>query len=199
MSQVHPAPTPCAPTRTHARLLAAVLALGGAGTVALPAGAADRSAGENIIYAWAQVLRADPVYERVLVTEQVEQCSDSVEYERIDGGGRRTAGAVIGAVVGGVLGNQVGDGSGRRAATAAGAVAGGVAGSRIAGDGGTGEVVLGPGCQLVEVDREVNQLAGYDVEYRYRGDVFMSRVAEDPGERMRIRIAVSPAIESGPR
>mgnify|MGYP000064514249 CR=1 FL=1 len=199
MSPTPQAPSPRAPGRAPARALAAVLVLGGAGGVALPVGAAERTTGENVIYAWAQVLRADPVYERVLVTEQVEQCSDAVEYERIDGGGRRTAGAVIGAVVGGVLGNQVGDGSGRRAATAAGAVAGGVAGSRIAGEGGTGEVVLGPGCQLVEVDREVNRLAGYDVEYRYRGDVFMSRVAEDPGERMRIRIAVSPAIETGPR
>jgi uncharacterized protein YcfJ len=34
---------------------------------------------------------------------------------------------------------------------------------------------------------------GYDVEYRYRGDVYMSRLPYDPGERLRVRMTISPA------
>ena len=40
---------------------------------------------------------------------------------------------------------------------------------------------------------DVRQLIGYDVEYRYRGEVYMSRLDYDPGERLRVRISVTPA------
>jgi hypothetical protein len=31
------------------------------------------------------------------------------------------------------------------------------------------------------------------VQYRYRGDIYVSRLDYDPGERMRVRVSVSPA------
>jgi uncharacterized protein YcfJ len=34
---------------------------------------------------------------------------------------------------------------------------------------------------------------GYDVEYRYRGEVYVSRLNYDPGERLRVRVSVTPA------
>ena len=36
------------------------------------------------------------------------------------------------------------------------------------------------------------EILGYDVEYRYHGDVYASRLSYDPGARMRVRIDVSP-------
>jgi hypothetical protein len=30
------------------------------------------------------------------------------------------------------------------------------------------------------------------VEYRYRGEVYMSRLDYDPGERLRVRVSVTP-------
>jgi uncharacterized protein YcfJ len=36
------------------------------------------------------------------------------------------------------------------------------------------------------------RLVGYDVEYTYKGEKYMSRLAADPGARLRIRIAVVP-------
>lgn len=153
---------------------------------------AEPAMAENVSYAYAQVLRVDPVYERVILSRPEERCEDEVVYERVEGG-NRTAGAVLGAVIGGVIGNQVGKGNGRRAATVAGAIAGGAIGGNVGGAQAraTGEEVR-PGCRVVEVEREERRLAGYDVEYRYKGDVYMSRLDYDPGDRLRIRVAVSP-------
>lgn len=151
---------------------------------------------ENVSYAYAQVLRVDPVYERVIFSRPEERCDDAVAYERVEGG-NSTAGTVIGAVIGAAVGNQVGKGSGRRAATVAGAVAGGAVGRGVAqNQGGTTGEVVRPGCRVVEVEREERRLAGYDVEYRYKGDVYMSRLDYDPGDRLRIRVAVAPADDA---
>jgi uncharacterized protein YcfJ len=48
---------------------------------------------------------------------------------------------------------------------------------------------------MVEEHVLEQQLVGYDVEYRYRDDVFMSRLDYHPGDRVKIRIAVSPVAD----
>lgn len=156
----------------------------------VPPPAGVRAPIENVSYAFAQVLRVDPVYERVILLEPEERCEEDVVYERIES--PSPARAAVGAVIGGIVGNQVGSGSGRRAATAAGAVAGAAIG-HASGQRGEAEHLVRPGCRIVEVEREERRLAGYDVEYRYKGDVFMSRMPHDPGDRLRIRVAIAPA------
>ena len=53
--------------------------------------------------------------------------------------------------------------------------------------------VAGTGrCRTVEVERSERRLTGYDVEYQYKGETYMSRLAGDPGNRLRIRVTVSP-------
>ena len=142
-----------------------------------------RNTGENVTYGYAQVLRATPVYDMVRVRVPEQRCEGSAS--RTDG----TAGTMAGAVVGGALANQVGKGDGRKAATIAGAAIGGAIGRRI----DSSNSVAGTGrCRMVEVDRDERRLTGYDVEYQYKGETYMSRLAADPGIRLRIRIAVSP-------
>ena len=48
-------------------------------------------------------------------------------------------------------------------------------------------------CRVVDIEREDRRIAGYDVEYRYKGDVFVSRLDYDPGNKLRVRVAISPA------
>mgnify|MGYP006166575801 CR=1 FL=1 len=72
---------------------------------------------ENVSYGYAQVLRAEEVYETVVTRTPEERCDD-VEYRQ---SGRTTGGTVIGAIVGAALGNQVGDGG--TVSTGVGAVA----------------------------------------------------------------------------
>lgn len=139
---------------------------------------------ENVSYGWAQVLRVEPIYELVRTRTPEERCDG---YAR--DGGDPTGGTVIGAIVGAAIGNQVGKGDGRKAATVAGAVAGGAIGRNI--DKNNNSAVR-PNCRIVEVEREQRQLTGFDVEYQYKGEKFMSRLPYDPGNRLRVRVSVTP-------
>jgi len=93
-------------------------------------------------------------------------------------------------VIGGVLGNTVGKGDGRKAATVAGAVAGGAIGNRSS--RGRDYETTQTQCREVNAVSEQRRIIGYDVEYRYRGEVYMSRLDYDPGERLRVRVSVTP-------
>lgn len=145
---------------------------------------------ENVSYGYAQVLRADEIVDVVRTRTPEERC-DGVEYRQ---SGRTTTGTVIGAIVGAAIGNQVGDGDGRRAATVAGAVAGGAVGHNLAARQAEAEA---RGCRIVEVEREERQVVGYDVEYMYKGEKYMSRLPYDPGNRLRIRVSVTPDGNAG--
>lgn len=49
-------------------------------------------------------------------------------------------------------------------------------------------------CRGVLVEREFRRPIAYDVDYVYKGAKFRSRLPEDPGNRLRIRIAITPAV-----
>ncbi len=148
--------------------------------------------GDNVKIAWADVLRVDPVYDRVQTSAPREVC-DEVPVERRSDNGNRAAGTVLGAIVGGVLGNTVGKGDGRKAATVAGAVVGGAVGNNVARGQDSYYSDVEQRCHVVQDVAEERRLIAYDVQYRYRGDVFMSRLDYDPGDRLRVRVSISPA------
>jgi uncharacterized protein YcfJ len=151
---------------------------------------------ENVSYAYADVLRVDPVFRTTVVREPREECREEPVTYRERSGGDATGGTVLGAIIGGAIGNKVGSGDGRRAATVAGAVIGGAIGHDIDKNNGSqpGREYRGvrENCRVVDVESERREVAGYDVEYRYRGEMFMSRLNYDPGERLRIRVAITP-------
>ena len=115
------------------RMLAMLLLL-----AAAPLVAQDRRAGENVTWAYAQVLRASPVYRMVQVPTTEQRCNSAAPS----------------------------------------------AGARNARNGGN--------CRTVPVVYQERRLVGYDVEYSYNGQTYMSRLAADPGARLRIKITVSP-------
>jgi uncharacterized protein YcfJ len=159
----------------------------------------------------ATVLAVTPVYQRVAVPQ--EQCwtepVTSYEtrrvvhrepaYAREAGPG---AGALLGAIVGGVIGHQFGNSSGGRdRATAAGAIVGGLIGHDAERDAGYAraryEDVRYPvtrearRCRTVESVRD--EIAGYDVRYRYQGREFLTRLAYDPGPTLAVDVEARPA------
>ncbi|MGA9333867.1 MAG: glycine zipper 2TM domain-containing protein [Rudaea sp.] len=159
------------------------------------------SGDDNTHYSWADVLRVDPVFDTAAAaatpaqTECWEEQVPVGDADREERQGRRTAATVFGAIIGGLLGNRIGKGHGRQAATAAGAVAGGVIGNNIAAEGERDD---GPRYTIQRHCREAGasqprRVVGYDVEYRYRGDVYTSRLPHDPGNRLRVRVSVTPA------
>ncbi|UYB54432.1 hypothetical protein OCJ37_12465 [Xanthomonas sp. AM6] len=52
----------------------------------------------------------------------------------------------------------------------------------------------GRNCRVVEVGREFRRPIAYDVEYVYKGTKYRSRLPEDPGNRLRIRVSVAPYV-----
>lgn len=49
-------------------------------------------------------------------------------------------------------------------------------------------------CRTVPIEREFQRPIAYDVDYIYKGVKYRSRLAEDPGNRLRIRISVVPYV-----
>lgn len=145
----------------------------------------------GVTYGYADVLRADPIYDYVRTSTPREECYDEDVVHR---GHKDTSGAtVLGAVIGGALGNTVGKGDGRKAATIAGAVAGGAIAHDAAKRNGHEYVTTEERCRIVDGGAEERRIVAYDVEYRFRGEVYQSRLNFDPGERLRVRVEVAPA------
>lgn len=146
----------------------------------------DRAYDEHVTYGYAQVMRVDPVYQLVSDGRSGPRCD---RRHRGDGGDPR-GGAVLGAIIGGALGHQVGKGDGRKAATVAGAAIGGTIGYQVDKNNGSDPQ------RRVECTTsgyyETRELVGYDVEYQYKGERYVSRLPYDPGNRMRVRVSVTP-------
>lgn len=53
-----------------------------------------------------------------------------------------------------------------------------------------------PNCRMMPVEREFRRPIAYDVDYVYKGFKYRSRLAEDPGNRLRIRVSVMPYMPS---
>lgn len=140
----------------------------------------------HVTFGYANVLRVTPVYDNYTTMEQ--QCDGPPQQVQKD----TTGGTVLGAIIGGAIGNTVGKGDGRKAATIGGAVVGGAIGHNVAKNSDPQYV---QGCRMVEVSHggDAGPPVGFDVEYDYKGDVYVARMPYDPGNRIRVRVSVVPA------
>ena len=51
-----------------------------------------------------------------------------------------------------------------------------------------------PDCRMVTVEREFRRPIAFDVDYMYKGMKYRSRLPHDPGNRLRIRVSVTPYV-----
>jgi uncharacterized protein YcfJ len=106
---------------------------------------------------------------------------------------------IVGALIGGGIGHQFGSGDGKRAATVAGAVIGTALGHDIGERQRARYAYSQPqGYEVERCDTRIERtyeerIDGYDVEYEYAGQRFHTRLPYDPGDRIRVRVAVTPA------
>ena len=128
----------------------------------------------------AQVIESTPIIERVAETRQ--QCDPAPAPQR-DGGS--FIAPIIGGIVGGLLGHQVGHGSGQTAATIIGAVGGAAAGTAVGNRAGSQPAQR---CRTVESTREI--VNGYNVVYRYNGRNVNVVLPYDPGNTIKVGVAV---------
>lgn len=202
----------CAPARHAAAGAATIRAAWRAAlavacfALAATAGAQERAAApaanapDSMHYGWADVLRVDPVFEEGSSEPQQECYEEQVlvqpgQTSEADDG-KRIGGTVLGAIIGGVIGSRFGKGDGRKAAAAAGAVAGGAIGNNLASTDprapAAPRYATQRKCRPVE-GAASRRVVAYDVEFRYRGELYNARMNTDPGDRMRVRVSVTPA------
>lgn len=147
----------------------------------------------------AEVVESRPIYRDVRINEPRQECyQQEVRYN--DGGYDNRGsfvGTILGGIVGGVVGHQFGRGGGRTAATAIGAVVGAGAGNAIGSrnDGYYGGERVGyeQRCDNVNNVHYEQRLSGYDVTYRYHGQLYHTQTQYDPGDRIPVNVSVSPA------
>ena len=146
-------------------------------------------------YDYASVVHVEPLRRQVRVSEPVRECwEESVPVSNGPFSSNHIGGTLLGGLIGGVLGNQVGDGRGRQVARAAGAIIGGAVGYNVSRDRkGYGGERIQERCETRYRDSYEERVDGYDVTYEYAGREYLTRLPYDPGDRIRIRVDVTPA------
>jgi uncharacterized protein YcfJ len=146
-------------------------------------------------YDYARVVDVEPLVRRVRVTTPQRECWDETRVDDRRGPRTSAGGAILGAVIGGVIGHQIGSGRGRDAATAAGAVIGAGVGARQGernGNSPTREYTV-ERCDTRYSDHWEERVDGYRVTYVYNGRRQVTQLPYKPGDRIRVRVDVSPA------
>lgn len=141
----------------------------------------------------ARVVEVDPIVRRVRVEMPRRECWEEVRTEYPER--HQTAGpTILGGIIGGVLGSQVGSGSGRDVATVAGTLIGASIGHDTARRTSRApEEYTVERCQTRYENTYEERIEGYRVTYEYLGREYTTQLPYDPGDRIRVRVAVSPA------
>lgn len=181
-----------------ASALAAPLAVGAAGFGGYKIAKGDLQQVENDGY--AELIAAVPVSTQIEVPTSSRECNSvpvtynqTIEKERTS----TPTNVIVGGLIGGVIANQAVNGSKRGAATAVGAATGGYLGYRRAQSKNEPEVVqrtrYEERCRTVKGSRTELKQDGYDVTYRYQGQVYTTRMQTPPPARFPVTLSVEPA------
>ena len=168
----------------NAKWITAIIVAGSMATVAQAAPASDTS------YQQARVLSATPIYETVRIPSSREVCWDEeVTYQRR----RSPTSALLGGVIGGAIGHQFGNGHGKDAMTVAGALIGASVANDAARKKANGQYTqLEQRCRTTQEYYDEERVTGYRVQYEYNGQVYDTRMDNEPGEYLDLRVSVSP-------
>ncbi len=195
--------------KIYVGLIAAALALASSGVFAQNPNDQDYDPGydnryedSDTVYDYAKVVDVQPLTTRVRVSTPQRECWDETRTE--PGGyapgshGPQVGGAtLLGAAIGAVIGHQIGSGHGRDAATIGGAIVGaGIGhqqGMRRYGATLPARQYTAQRCETRYQDEYQERIDGYRVTYVYQGRRMVTEMPYRPGERIRVRVAVTPA------
>lgn len=135
-------------------------------------------------YAYAKVKQVTPIYETVLVNSAPERVCYPTR-QRHD-----ATPTVVGAIIGGAVGHALGhSSSNKKVGMVAGAALGGAIGHDVGRNGYREVCEMRPGTQ-----RRIRELTGYDVTYKYKGELYHTVTQRHPGKRLKVKINVRPAF-----
>ena len=177
---------------------------GAVAILAVPAANADAAGNaygrQGAVYDYARVLSAEPNVRYVTVTTPVRECWEETRYYTVENRPAGSfAGTLMGAVIGGVVGHQFGSGRGNDAATIAGSLIGAAIGNDAAarrrGVEETTEYARPvKRCETKYQSHQEERIDSYRVVYEYHGQKYATDTPYDPGDRIRIRVDVRPAL-----
>ena len=146
---------------------------------------------------YARVEHVQPIVTQVRVSSPRQECwQEQVSYQERPGFFEANTGLILGGLAGGLIGGQIGHGRGRKIATIGGSVLGAGLGydyqyrhhPPVSG----GRVGYEDRCRTVDEVHTEERVQGYDVAYRYNGQIFHTRLPYDPGNRIRVGVDVRP-------
>ncbi len=178
--------------------LAAPLVVGAAGFGGYKLAQGDLLQAEND--GLAELIAAVPVSRQVQVPTSSRECNtvpvtynETVKTEQTS----TPTNVIVGGLIGGVIANKAVNGSKRGAATAVGAATGGYLGYKRAESINEPKVVqrtrYEERCRTVKGERTDIQQDGYDVTYRFQGQVYTTRMQTPPPARFPVTLSVTPA------
>ncbi|MEZ5524604.1 MAG: glycine zipper 2TM domain-containing protein [Pseudomonadales bacterium] len=154
-------------------------------------------AGHKQSHDYARVISAEPIVKIVRVSTPRQECWDEQVSHYQEPRQRSATPTIVGAVIGGLIGNELGHHSdAKKAGVLVGSVLGGSIGRDI------GRKNAGPGhhyytteqvCQTYQDYHEEEHITGYRVSYKYHGNVYHTQMPHHPGDRIKVRVSVTPA------
>jgi len=178
--------------------------------VSLLATAASANAGHHrgeSFYAKGKVIAATPIYQTVRVEHiHDDSCWSRVRHHHSHAGshaGNEVAATVVGAVIGGTVGHVLFKKSDLKGVgTVAGAIIGGSVGNEIGHKShshtkghyrsGYRHASHRKVLHCREEYTSFEEISGYDVTYKYQGEIYHTRTRHHPGKRIKLRVTVDP-------
>lgn len=167
----------------------------GVASVLLAAPLAQADGWSDVSYARARVVGVEPIMRKVQVRGPAQQVcwteTRTRQVTRPQYNPDSVGNTIIGAVIGGVIGHQFGHDGRYNASTAAGALLGGAIGNNLSHGTAQTYTVSEPvqRCEVRHRERTVQQVVAYRVSYRYRGQVYTTRMDRDPGRFIQVRVS----------
>jgi len=144
-------------------------------------------------YQYADVVDVTPIVESVEIPVDERVCWNEKVYHDHP---RRVSGtpSILGSIIGGLIGNQFGGGHGNDLATVAGVILGGSVARDIQYQNQRERSYVGTErrCETERSWRSEERVVAYEVSYEYNGEIYYTRMAKAPGERIKVRVSVSP-------
>ena len=155
------------------------------------------NADRDQFYDYARVLSSEPIYETFEHRIPQESCWIETVREERPKRGRSHTPTIVGGIIGGAIGNAVGSGDkNKKIGAVVGSVLGMSIGSDISRKHGRDNIDI----QYRDVERcethyniqRESKLTGYDVTYKYRGNIYTTSMSNEPGKRIKVAVSVQP-------
>jgi len=150
----------------------------------------------------ALVTHVVPIYRTVRITDPRRECHSERVYHSSSHSHGNTAGStIVGGIIGGVIGHQIGKSFNGGHGKHGGAVLGTLIGASIGHDEASrkhsrhnsGYTTVERSCETVNTYYTEERIDAYRVTYEYNGEIFHARMKHHPGDRIRVKIHVTPS------